>query len=761
MCHKGTPPYERKEPSMLEKKMETATVKFMRRIYPQTDSIGIDTFCVSLMVLDEPFKELGKGEVLKVSGVGIPSTPSGLVYEILGEYEQHEKYGDSLKAAMVSPIMPTTLSGIKAILASGLIEGIGKKTAEKIVDTFGKETLLIIEAQPEKLLQIKGVSERMVAKIKASNIALSRELHAAVEFLQEKEFSVQMAIRIGKHFRGRTVEVLTQNPYAITEIEGIGFQRADAFARKMGITERLDPRRVEAGLMCCFSEIQNEGHLCYSEKATVVRTLKILGCCITDINTRAINDQIGRAKSNGKIMLHRHDGKDFLYSVGAYRAEDKAAASLSSLIRRKPENRHDEKVIRRLIGNVCNRLMVCLDDLQEAGIVAALMNNVSIVTGGPGTGKTTLLNVLVETFQDFEDLPVTLLAPTGRAARRMSEATGKDARTIHSALGLRPGESETSMDVSLFEGLVVVDEMSMVDGYVFKNLVTNLGLSARLVLIGDVDQLPSVGPGAVLKSLIQSGRIPVTRLSKTFRQKGGSAIIGNAARINAGETDLEEVEGEFQMIEINGEEAQQKAVIEAYLDGRKKYGQDNIVLLTPFRKRGALSCNVLNNMLQKIINPESNGNATIKIFGAKEASDQELCFRIGDPVTAKKNFVEKDISNGDVGTVTEIDGRIMHVKFDDDREFDISGEELYAFDLAYATTVHKSQGSEYKMVVMVCSSAHRRMLKRNLVYTGLTRSKIESRVIFDQNALKTAVATVDQERRGTFLASMLQTWCII
>lgn len=752
-----------------DKALSTIRARFKYRIYPNAKikTVPADAFCVSLMELTEPFSEgnYESGQTIRVAGVSIPSMACGdLTYEIMGEFEESPKYGKSLKAKLVCPIMPSELSGIKAVLSSGIVPGIGPKTAEKIVDFFGKDTLRIIESEPIRLLEMRGISERLINRIRDANFSLSRELQEAVIFLQSHGVPTKTALRIGNHFRDKTEEVLTQNPYRATEVEGVGFVRADAIAKSMGLQDPLDLRRVEAAIHQALLDIYPEGHMCYSQTATRIKALNVLGVAGNAINAETVNAGMDAMIHDRKIVVHEYEQKTFLYLPSSFFAETSTAMSLAALARSRASVEVGSVRIERIVKDACRDLRICLDKTQEEAVVNSLWKKVSIITGGPGTGKTTILKAMVAAYKKIESKEVHLMAPTGRAARRMCESTGERASTIHSALGLTPVEEVGKKCSVELDGLVVVDEVSMVDGFLMSALAKSLAPTARLVLIGDVDQLPSVGPGAVLKNLIGSGVIPVTRLVKTFRQKGGSVIIANTSRINRGDDQLEEVPGEF-LIRHCAEKEQQEEAIRAYLYGVKKYGLSETALLTPFRRHGDLACNTLNPRIQGILNPPDGKKAEIQIHhGKPEDGALPLLFRVGDPVIASMNFLGKDISNGDIGIIEKIEERAMVVRFDAERAYEISGESLFSFDLAYAMTIHKSQGSEYACVVLVCSSAHKRMIKRNLIYTGLSRSKKEVITVTDppgppgSGALYLAANTPDTSKRGTFLSHFLRMY---
>lgn len=739
-------------------------MRFVRRLFPKENvSVSPGDFCVVLMELVFGIKEAAAGTLIKAKGTILPTSKlGGLAFEMFGEFTIHPQYGPSFDAHIASPILPNELDGLKAVLGMGLIRGIGPKTAARIVERFKDDTLRILEEEPERLLAIKGINERTIALLRESNWGLSRDLQSAVAFLGEKGLSVTLALRVGKMWRGQTIEIVSKNPYALCAVDGIGFIKADEIAKNMGIEEALDARRIEAGVDFVFVEIANEGHLCYSHRSMVLRAMKILrvgniagaeGVVVTVIN-KMIRDQ--------KIKSLALGDKLFLYSIAGFEAETKTAEILLSLLKKETTSNN---VVHAgpLVEDKCEEMSVCLAPEQQRAIESALEHKISIITGGPGTGKTTVLKVLLAAYNGDDDKEhrkeLHLMAPTGRAARRMTESTGISATTIHGALGLRINDDGSDQDLVKLDGMVVVDEMSMVDSYLMFKLVSSLQPTARLVMVGDVDQLPSVGPGAVLKSLIESGVVPVTRLTKTFRQSGGSIIITNAMRINQGDACLEEKIGEYRSVYVTSEE-QQATVIREYQENVLKYGQSQTVLLTPLRVRGELSSNTLNAKLQKLMNPaRADKNELLlrkKGKDVKNAQDEDSVIREGDPVMAKKNFSHMDISNGDVGRVEEVSGRVVRVYFDAERTYDISGEDLSALDLAYASTVHKSQGSEYACVIMVCSSAHTFMLKRNLLYTGVTRAKNECIVVGDKVAVAHAIRTLDASRRGTFLSVLLQ-----
>lgn len=742
-----------------EKSLDTIRAKFQHRIYPNGNAPVLPgVFCVSVMELTEAFPKgsIECGRTIRVAGTSIPTEDrGGIEYEILGEYEEHPKYGKSIHAKMVCPIMPDEIAGLKAVLGSGMLPGIGPKSAGKIVDYFGTDTLRILESEPDRLLEVKGISEKMVEKIRQSNFPLSRELKEAVLFLQGYGLSTRMALRVGNYFHDQTINEVQKNPFIVIRVPSIGFSHADMLAKNMGLLDATDQRRICAAIEQSLRDIYQEGHMCYSKDAATVKVLTLLGVQANLRNTERVHTAIEEEIREHRVRVYEQDEKQFLYSPEAYDAETMFALGLSNLKRTAATVETGIKRVQEIVHKTCSNLKICLDPTQEEAVVNGLYNKVSIITGGPGTGKTTILKVMCLAYRYIEGKDIHLMAPTGRAARRMSESTGECARTIHSTLGLGVSEhGEEVKSLRELDGLVVVDEASMIDGFLARALVRSLASTARLVVIGDVDQLPSVGPGAVLKNMIESASIPVTQLKKTFRQKGGSAIIANTSRINRGDTNLVEVPGEFAFWPCEEDDQQQNAVA-AYLAGVKKYGLESTALLTPFRRHGSLACNTLNPVLQNILNPPSPKKAELVIKTGKKGEEYTQIFREGDPIMAQRNFQGRDISNGDIGRVEKIDKREMKIRFDEDRTFEISGEELYMFELAYAMTVHKSQGSEYDYVVMICSMSHQRMLRRNLLYTGSSRAKNVCVIVGQRLAVEKAILTPDSSRRGSFLKSFL------
>lgn len=640
-----------------------------------------------------------------------------------------------------SEYIPETMAGILTFLESGVIKGLGKKTAALVYKKFGNDTLRIFDNEPEKLLEVKGISSKKLDTIISSYISFrgAREL---IVMLKPFGIGNTRCVALYKKYGAAAANKIRENPYMLAEYKGIGFPTAEAVARKLGI-DLLSSTRIEAGIIHVMNEAQaggslftreGSGHLCVRPEQLLDKAMLLLDCI-------GLTEAIVKQCANDLVVSKKLvcEGGWIYLAETAY-TEKKVALELRRISRSKvtPVDHMED-----WIEQAENALSTKLAPEQKEAVEAALTKPLAIITGGPGTGKTTVLNAIIWIFQKYaKNADIVCMAPTGRAARRMTEATGKNAATIHSTLGI---DMETNKAANeLTADMVLVDEVSMLDIYIAKALFEAVQSGTRLLLVGDADQLPSVGPGAVLNDMIMSKALTTVRLTKVFRQANVSTIAINAARIRRGNVDLEYAD-DFVLHEVQSDSEAADEIVRQYLAAVKEHGIDNVAILCPMRKRGEDSVNNLNRRIQDIINPQSSSKPEI----IKHA----IRFRLGDKVMLTKN--SDKFANGDIGYITNIftddDGTTIIVDFGDGRVMTVPTDDMQYFDLAYACTIHKSQGSEYKVVITALSRWHFVMAKRNLIYTSITRARQQAIIIGQSNSVKTAILTEDSRKRQSLL----------
>ena len=714
---------------------------FKRLIYPKTAQAAeaggymIAVYNVHDKLLDASGNRINDA---KVVGYYLPMT-AGLRFEMLGHWVK-SKYGMQFEMENFREIIQPGKSGIIAYLSSGLIKGIGKKTAEKIYEAFGEKTLEVLDSQSDELLKVNGISKNKLERIRDSYLA-SRGARDIVALLAPHGVSPNRAVKIYKNFGQNAIQIIREHPYQLCEMHGIGFMTADAIAHSMGL-DPLSAERISAGIIYTLKEAETHGHLCLENHSLVSQ-------CVTLLNTEDLTESIVakhafRLLNTGELVIYR----DHTYRYTTAWAEQSVADKIKSLIScigTRPGFDLDDA-----IDTEQRKLGITLAPEQRHAVKTALTSGLCIISGGPGTGKTLIQSVLLQIYAKANPgSKIVCCAPTGRAARRMEQCAGYPASTIHKALGLLAGDDgEYCEPEELDVDLVLVDEVSMLDIYLARHLLNALPRGCRLILVGDADQLPSVGPGAVLSELITCGRIPVVKLDQVFRQDGGSLIAGNAKRIRHNEINLDYGD-DFSLHESAGFEQSANLIEQLYLDEVNRIGVDNVALLTPYRKKTETSVNALNERLREKLNPSDSGKPQVS-FGRR-------VFRLGDKVMQIKN--KGDISNGDIGYITRIDSQdhdtIVHVDFGDGRTSEYEPQELDLLELAYACTVHKSQGSEYQSVIVNVQTGHYIMLKRPLIYTAITRAKQRVTIVGDKKALRIAINKTDAEKRETMLADRI------
>ncbi len=686
----------------------------------------------------------GGGEAVVVGRMTKPSI--GSVLQLEGEWV-NGKYGRQFAASACRETLPATLHGLEKYLGSGLIEGIGPKYAKRIIETFGKDTLNILETAPERLREVPGIGARRAGQI-ASGWVGQRQIKNIMLFLQGYDVSPALAFRIYKQYGDNALGILRENPYRLaSEIWGVGFKTADAIAGRMGFAADAFVR-VRAGLQYAMTTLAEEGH-CYAETGQLLQRASEL--------LQAGEDQLAAALEvllRSGELIEEHQA---IYLPEYYRAEEGTAQKLRQLIHTR--NRILEqtqayggvnRVLESVMSGLAEQGLPEYNETQYMAIRCALEHKVLVLTGGPGTGKTTTTQGMLAAYRVL-GCRVLLAAPTGRAAKRLSEATGLEAKTIHRMLEYQPtGGFGRNENVPLQGDVLLVDECSMIDLPLMHNLLLAMPAYMTLVLVGDCDQLPSVGPGNVLADIIESGVVKVVRLEHIFRQAQGSRIIQNAHRLNHGQPmDLSaDKNSDFFFQSTDDPQTAAQMIVGLVRDRLPAYygvnPVDQIQVLTPMQ-RGPTGAAALNQALQQALNPR--GPALRR--GGTE-------FRLTDKVMQIRNDYDKDIYNGDIGRIGAVDeeaGRLV-VRFDG-RDVVYEQSQLDELRLAYAVTVHKSQGSEYPIVVLPIMMTHYIMLQRNLLYTGITRARKVLVLLGQRKAVEIAGKNIRGTRRNTRLARRL------
>ena len=683
-------------------------------------------------------KVRGYRELVTVVGT-FPDVSVGSVLLIDGEWKQDKKYGAQFIAVKWEETMPATAYGIERYLGSGLVKGIGPKFSKRIVAKFGTDTISVIEDTPERLLEIAGIGEKRVEKIKES-WEKQKEVKNIMLFLQGYDVSTAFASKIYKTYGNDSIKIVKENPFRLADdIWGIGFKTADRIADKMGFDHNGMPR-CRSGVAYALNELSSEGHV-YGEREQLERKAVEL----LDADREAISSAIESLFEDKSLVK---DG-EVIYLPSFYAAEVETAKRLRTIFEAPSRRRGYHYVNFEELAAGTN---INYDEVQRKAILEAAKAKIMILTGGPGTGKTTTTLGIISVLRR-QGMKILLAAPTGRAAKRLSETTGMEAKTIHRLLEYKPPEGYGRNEKTPLEGdVLIVDESSMIDIVLMNSLLKAVPDHMKLILVGDVDQLPSVGAGNVLKDIIDSGCFPVVRLTKIFRQAQSSRIITNAHRINRGDyPDISNAKGtDFFFIEEEDADKAADEIVKLVKERLPKYCQTTpagIQVLTPMQK-GAVGAANLNKLIQEAVNPSD------RYFqrGGRE-------FRKNDKVMQIRNNYEKEVFNGDIGTVKTLDFEEHELIVDfDGRPVIYDVADLDELAQAYAVTVHKSQGSEYPVVVMPIMMTHFVMLQRNLLYTGITRAKKLMVVVGSKKALACAVRNVTVTKRNSNLAARLQNW---
>jgi exodeoxyribonuclease V alpha subunit len=696
--------------------------------------------------------------------VGIfPDIADGMMIEAQGEYTEHPTYGRQFKVSSFEEKSPEGELAIERYLGSGAIKGVGIALAARIVRRFKEDTFRIIEEEPERLSEVKGISERKAMEI-ADQVNEKKDLRQAMIFLQQYGIRTNLAVKIYHTYGSEIYRILEENPYRLADdIEGVGFKTADEIASRVGIRTDSD-FRIRSGILYALQLASGEGHTFLPMEELTRRA-----CALLEVDPEHIEPHYMNLAMERKIVLQQRDEVTQIYTTAFYYMEANSATMLHQL---DISYEVADAEIEARIKTIETQTKMELDELQVEAVKEAVRNGLLVITGGPGTGKTTTINTIIRYFES-EGLDIFLAAPTGRAAKRMSETTGFEARTIHRMLELNGGVDgnagfERNEQNPLETDVIIVDEVSMVDISLMYALLKAVAAGTRLILVGDINQLPSVGPGSVLKDIIDSGQFHTVKLTKIFRQAGTSDIVVNAHRINRGEkVPLDNQSKDFFFLKRYDADKIINVTLQLIKQKLPKYvdaGEYDIQVRTPMRK-GLLGVERLNQILQMYLNPPDKTK--------HEKEHKDTVFREGDKVMQTKNNYQMEweirtkyglcidkgtgIFNGDMGIIEEINAfaETMTISFDEGKIVEYSFKNLDELELAYAVTIHKSQGSEYPAVVIPLLNGPKMLMNRNLLYTAVTRAKKCVTIVGDEATFDMMVENNSEQKRYSGLCDRL------
>lgn len=709
-----------------------------------------------------------KGDEGEVTCVGtFHYINEGEMLEVEGDYVTHPVYGSQLKVVTHKVKEPEDLISIERYLGSGAIKGVGAALAGRIVRRFQEDTFRIIEEEPERLAEVKGISERKAREI-SEQMEGKKEMRRAMIYLQKYGISTALGVKIYQYYGNKLYQVLEENPYQLADnIDGVGFKTADEIASRIGVHADSD-FRIRSGLFYVLQQAINEGHIYLPQEVLIQKASQLLGVELRDIDSYIMDLCIDR-----KIVRKEEQGEVRIYATHFYYLELNTAKMLHDL---DIDCQLPEEMMEERLKKVEAKEKITLDEMQHKAVIASIKHGLLVLTGGPGTGKTTTINTMIQFFKS-EGMDILLAAPTGRAAKRMTEATGYEAQTIHRLLEVS-GNPEEEGNINGFlrnrenpleTDVIIIDEMSMVDLPLMHALLSAIVVGTRLVLVGDVNQLPSVGPGSVLKDIISSECFPVVTLNRIFRQAGESDIVVNAHKINAGEpVGINNKSKDFFFLQRQDANIILRVLVALIQEKLPKYvgaPQNEIQVMTPTRK-GILGVEQLNLVLQRYLNPPEQGKNEEEINGR--------IFRVGDKVMQIKNNYQLEwevqtkygltvdkgqgIFNGDMGIVTAISkyDETIEVEYDEHRKVKYPFEMTEELELAYAITVHKSQGSEYPAVIIPLLPGPKLLYNRNLLYTAVTRAKKCLTIVGSERVFQEMIENENEQKRYTSLAERIQ-----
>ena len=696
----------------------------------------------------------------------LPFIAEGDELKLIGNYVEHRDYGRQFKVDTFEKLMPQTLDSLERYLSNGTIKGVGEKIAKRIVEKFQEKTVEILKYYPQELIRVKGISLTRAEEISQSFIE-HWEVWQIVGFLERFGLGAENAKKVYDKFGVNAIEEIEANPYILVDLaRGIDFKQIDKMALDLGF-DRNNSKRIKSGIKYSLMQISYNGHSCCLLENLEEYVSSLLGVKQDEIENNIIN-----LKASGEIVIEeRQAGEEWVYLEAFYKTEEQIAERLIKL--NETKNVKFIKNIEDELQKIEKYNMIELSEKQKEAVKLVNNNNVTIITGGPGTGKTTIIKSIIEIYEK-KGKKVTLAAPTGRAAKRMTETTGKEASTLHRLLEIgKINEDDVYKNSSEYNGtpidgdVIIVDEVSMVDMFLMNYLLKCVYLGSKIILVGDADQLASVGPGSVLKDLIESEKIKTVKLDKIFRQAAKSKIIVNAHRVNSGEYFITKEEEEkdskqdFFFIKQNNQEKILSEIISLCTGRLEKFGNYNFIediqVLTP-TKKGLLGTKELNKYLQEAINPQNSKKS--------EKKSGNITFRVGDRIMQIKNnydiewerqIIKKEtgtgVFNGEIGTIISIDekNKNIQIKFDDEKIAWYQFSELEQIEHSYAVTIHKAQGSEFNVVIMCVPKTVPMLLTRNLLYTGITRAKELLIVIGQEDTINFMIQNVDSKKRNTGL----------